>query len=130
MVDRAIKIAKRSSHKRFLTGAVIAYKNVVYSEGWSHTSNLRLTQLYSMHAEIHALGRGRHNNLGGATCYIATISGKSGNITTAKPCLTCAIALRAAGINKVIYTVPNGETATMDLDEDLSDLKVYTRRII
>ena len=93
--------------------------------GWSHVSSLRLNNLYSIHAEIHALARCRHLDLKNATAYISTVSRKSGNLTSAKPCLSCAIALYSAGIRTAIYTIDNANYGVLDLTKDLSDLKVY-----
>jgi deoxycytidylate deaminase len=51
---------------------------------------------------------------------------KSGNIVTGKPCISCAIALRSAGITEVFYSTPVG-FKLLDLDKDLSRLKVYRK---
>lgn len=125
VLDRAVSIAKRSPQKRFMTGAVIIKNGKEISTGWSHVSNLRLSNLYSIHSEIHALARGRHSNLKDAIAYVATISRKSGNLTLAKPCLSCAIALYSVGIRRAVYTIDNANYGVLDLTEDLRDLKVY-----
>jgi deoxycytidylate deaminase len=126
------KATLRSTHIKHMTGCVIVdKKGKIISNGCAHTSSFRINQLNSIHAEIHALGRGRYKNLDGAIVYVQTIARKSGNVTLAKPCLTCAIALRTAGIKEVIYTIgfrgPFVDTAILDLEEDLSHLKVYPR---
>lgn len=125
ILDRATVIAKRSPQKRFMTGSIIMKNGKEVGTGWSHVSSLRLNNLYSIHAEIHALGRSRHLDLKGATAYIANISRKSGNLTLAKPCLSCAIALYSAGIRTAIYTIDNANYGVLDLTKDLDDLKVY-----
>jgi len=38
------------------------------------------------------------------------------------------IALRSAGIKEAIYTIDNGIFASIDLEKDLSHLKVYSKR--
>lgn len=124
-LKRAVKIALRSPQKRFMTGSILLTKDGHEIAGWSHKSNVRLHNLESVHAEIHALGRGRHMNLEGATAYIATVARKSGNITNSRPCLTCAIALNSVGIKTAIYTIDNATYGVLDLTEDLSGLKVY-----
>lgn len=135
MVNKALRKATlRSTHKRHMTGCIILNKKgKVISDGCSHSSSLRLNELRSIHAEIHALGRGRHSDLNGAIAYVETIARKSGNVTMSKPCLTCAIALRTAGIKEVIYSLPQRgsfiETGLLNLEDNLSDLKVYPRRL-
>lgn len=122
------KATKRSTHKRHMTGCVIVKKNKIISNGCSHSSSFRLNELSSIHAEIHALGRGRHDDLTNAVAYVMTMARKSGNLTNSAPCQTCAIALRAAGIKKAIYTVDNVTYTEINLEEDLSHLKVYAKR--
>jgi len=124
-LDRAVKMAQRSPQKRFMTGAVIARGDREVSTGWSHMSSLRLSTVSSIHAEIHALGRGRHVDLYEAVAYIANISRKSGNVTLAKPCFSCAISLYAAGIRYAVYTIDKSNYGVLDLTKDLSGLKVY-----
>ncbi len=130
-----MKATKRSTHRRHQTGCVIVdKKGEILSTGCSHASSLRMNELHSIHAEIHALGRGRFENLNGATAYICTIARKSGNFTFSAPCLTCAIALKVAGISKVIFT--NGDNHPMKVhwnemsveEHALKNLKVYPRR--
>jgi len=125
-----MKAIERSTHKRHMTGCVIATKkNRIISNGCSHASSFRLHELHSIHAEIHALGRGRHQELNNAIAYIGTRARKSGNIVLSMPCLTCAIALRTAGIRNAFYTISENQYGYIDLEEDLSHLKVYPKRI-
>jgi deoxycytidylate deaminase len=113
-----------------MTGCVIVAKKKIISTGCSHSSSFRLSQLHSIHAELHALLRGRHSNLRNATAYIGTKARKSGNIVNSAPCLACAIALRAAGVMDVYYTVSKGNMEYMSLEDELifSGLKVYPKR--
>lgn len=124
---RSVELAERSRFKGFGTGAVIVRKNKIVSEGWSHMSSVRLKQLWSLHAEIHALGRCRHLDFipSSAVIYIATIRKTTHTITFGKPCLTCAIALRSAGIGIAYHSEPDGTFSMLDLESDLSALKVY-----
>lgn len=127
MLDETIKIAKRSTHKRYLTGAVIFNKQGdVVSKGWSHTG-MKMYNLLSVHAEMHSLWRAKHLDLNGHSIYIVTIAGKSGNITTGKPCANCAIALRSVGIDKIYYSMPGGEIfGPTDFEDELEKLKDYS----
>lgn len=127
--DALSRAMNRSTHKRHQTGCVIvSRKGTILSDGCAHASDLRLNSLKSIHAEIHALGRGRHIDFDGAVAYIGTKARKSQNITYSAPCLTCAIALRSAGIRDVVYTVDDSRYSYLNLDEDLSFLKVYPGR--
>ena len=132
MIERAIKLAGRSSHQRHRTGAVIAHKDKILAEGWSHVSSLRLKELYSIHAEIHCLAKARHLDLENATCYVATLT-RVDHLTMGKPCLTCAVALRAAGIKTVYFTAPYSQQGNtplvlnLDLAANLDDLKQYPK---
>lgn len=111
-----------------MVGCVIVSKGgEILSDGCAHVSNIRMTELASVHAEIHALGRGRHRKLEGATAYVMAQARKSGNTVVGKPCLVCAIAMRSAGIREVIYSISNNDFAKLDLESDLSKLKVYRR---
>jgi len=124
-----MKATKRSTHRRHQTGCVIVKNREIISSGCSHSSSFRLNELHSIHAEIHALGRGRFENLDGAEAYICTIARKSGNVTYSAPCLTCAIALRTAGIRDVWYTDGVSDLwSHMDTESNLQNLKVYPRR--
>lgn len=124
-IRRTISVARRSHFKRFMNGSLFVLDDEIISNGWSHFSHVRLNETSSIHAEIHALGRARHTNLEGATAYLAAISRKSGNVTNSRPCLACAIAMRAAGIEQVVYTTSPSKYAILDLEEDLSNLKIY-----
>lgn len=140
---RLLKATKRSTHKRYQTGCVITNKTGgILTTGCSHASSLRLNELHSIHAEIHALMTGRFyafersivSSMQLDTAYICTIARKSGNFVFSAPCITCAVAMRAAGIKRVVYH--NGENHPMThqwnelvLDEMIeSQLKVYPRR--
>lgn len=127
MIDEAIKIAKRSSCRRFLVGCVLVKDEEILSSGWAHMSQMKLKEVPSVHAELHALLRARHLDLTGCTAYIATIAGKSGNITCAKPCLTCYTALKNAGIETIVYTDKIGPTTILLADMIEKSLKIYSK---
>lgn len=125
-LDRAAHIAQRCNFKRFQVGAVLVDKNGhVLSQGWAHVPETRLTTALSMHAEIHALARAKHVDLRGTFCFVATISRKSGNRTNSRPCATCAVALRAAGVVAAVYTTGNETHETLDLEAPFYGLKLY-----
>jgi tRNA(Arg) A34 adenosine deaminase TadA len=110
-------------------GCVIVRNETVLTNGWSHVPQSTKWRHYSLHAEMHALARGRYMRLKGSIAYIAAVSRKSGRYTTAKPCLDCAIALKSAGVDAVFYTTPDtskfGFLRIEELESMLSELKVY-----
>lgn len=60
---------------------------------------------YSTHAEVAALRAApRGMNLKNATMYVARIY-RTGEPAMSAPCAQCRIALKAAGISKVVYTI-------------------------
>jgi tRNA(Arg) A34 adenosine deaminase TadA len=126
-IDEAKKIAGRSSIGKHMTGAVICAGSSVLTNGWSHVPHYKLRSKRSLHAEIHALARGRHTILDNCSISIATIARRSGNYVSAKPCLDCAIALHAVGVDQVYYTVNNDENGYLWLGDPavFEDLKVY-----
>lgn len=128
-IDEAKKIAGRSSIGKHMTGAVITLDGKIVSNGWSHVPHYKLTSKRSLHAEIHALGRARHITVSGGVISIATIARRSRNFVSAKPCLDCAIALYAAGIYDVYFTVNNDENDYLNLGHEstFADLKKYER---
>lgn len=98
-------MASRSTIKRHKTGAVIVDgKGALVSAGWSHMTLVHRAQYYSMHAELHAILRADPKRLRGSTIYVACVAGKSGNITSAKPCGACEAIIREVGITAVVFT--------------------------
>lgn len=122
------KVAFRSTHRRYKTGSIIvSKKGEILSKGCSHTG-VKLYDLLSIHSERHALTNARHIDLSGCVIYTVTFSGKSGNITTGKPCISCAGAVRSAGIERIYYSLPGGDwgwfnTDTLE-DELLKDYSI------
>jgi len=105
MIEEAIKIAKRSRCGKYAMGCVIRTRdNKTVSNGWAHVPEMKEWRLYSLHAEIHAIARARNTGLENTIAYIAAVSNKSGNVSLAKPCRDCAIALFSAGVKEVYYT--------------------------
>lgn len=108
-----IRVAQRSTHKRYMMGCVIVRNGEILGKGHQHTGTWRMRELYSMHAELHALFNLRHmrGELGGSIAYIVGISRKSGNYVSALPCVRCATALVHAGITTI--AVSNGRIAVL-----------------
>lgn len=128
ILDRVVKIAERSPFMKFGTGAMLLDKNdKIISEGWSHRGAIVMSELESVHAEIHALHRARFKKQP-HTVVIATLSKKSGNVTSARPCINCALALHAAGIENVLYSMGKGQWQKIALEDLLkTELKDYRK---
>lgn len=132
-MEEAIKVSERSTHKRYMMGCVVVQNNEIIAKGFQHSGTWRMRQLFSMHAELHALFNLRHRRgqLDGAIAYVAGIARKSGNFVPAMPCACCATALIHAGILNVRYTDPSGPVLnmyfenSMYLPEALDGLKTY-----
>jgi deoxycytidylate deaminase len=123
------KATSRSTHSRYQTGCVIINKKgKVISDGCAHASSFRISKLHSIHAEIHAVARGRHTNLKDSIAFVQTNARKSGNMVNSKPCLACAIALQSVGISTAIFSQNSGEFELLDLEQDISHLKIYPER--
>jgi len=124
-LNEAKKIAERSSIRKHRTGVVFVRKNKIISNGWSHVPHYKLYGKRSLHAEMHALARGRRKNLSGAECWIVTLT-RCGNSVNSLPCLDCAIALYTAGIYRVYWPSSNLAYNVFDINETtFADLKVY-----
>lgn len=123
------KIALRSEYMKFRNGTMITNPaGEVVSVGWSHNSQHVYQEVRGIHSELHALARARHRSLEGYEAWNMAISMKSGNVTMSRPCIVCAVALKAAGINTVHYTVRGGTFLTVDLEAELqqhANFKVY-----
>jgi deoxycytidylate deaminase len=124
LIEEAKKIALRSSQYRYQTGCVLVKNGELISNGWSHKAHYKPNGLLSLHAELHAIARGRHCDLNGSVAFVANISRKSGNIALARPCLRCAIALRGVGVRAVAYTTSDG-IKWINPEDELKDLKTY-----
>ena len=126
-IEEAVKVARRSSIRTHKTGAIIVLGSKIISNGWSHVPEKPPQGLRSLHAEMHALARGRYRILRGATMYVVTISGKSGNIVNGRPCLHCAIALHGASLlcyHSIQHGIPNYQR--FHYFDQLQHLKVYS----
>ena len=120
-------MAERSTLKRFQVGALI-HKDGEISTGWAHMSDLKLQKYISIHAEMHALWRANPKALDGADCYIVTLSAKSKNRTSGKPCETCMAHLYDAGIRKVYYSESNEEYGVIDFRNGFPEIKMIKTR--
>ena len=127
-IDRAIRIAGRSTLRKHQLGCVIALDGEIVATGWAHESQTNLCGLWSTHAEMHALMRARHLDLTGAVAYVACVSVKSGLPRLGKSCATCATEMLARGIEVVHFTVDDGVAGVMEIEDEIDTLKCYRGR--
>lgn len=121
----AVKIARRSTIKHHKTGALII-RDGEFIKGWSHVAQWN-NGLHSVHAEMAALAKANlRHAYNQPEVYVACLTAAK-KIGNGKPCLSCAIALRAAGVKKVTYTLPYNEFDVLLLTEELVGLKEYKR---
>jgi deoxycytidylate deaminase len=75
---------------------------------WNDWSG-RLAPVHALHSEMHALVRARRKGVGlsGAIIYIGRMD-RNGKLADCRPCIACHAALRAYGIQEMIYTTPEG----------------------
>jgi len=107
--DLARKLSKKSTHHQHQLACVIVHKNRVVSMGWNQkkTHSKSIHKFKMLHAEIHALLGCTYDELKGCVAYVYRET-KNGQPAMSKPCTTCEIALKLAGIEKVYYTSDEG----------------------
>lgn len=107
-LDRAKKIASTSTCA-CKHGAVVVHGGRVIGVGVnSYSNDIHMydhipQNAWSVHAEIAAL-RSIKKDLHGAVMYAARVNNQ-GEERMSKPCVMCQIALKEAGIKRVVYTV-------------------------
>ena len=114
-LNRAIKVASTGNLKH-RHGAVIYKSGRVLSVGINSQRNadtsasVMPSDAYTVHAEqaaINALTLGRNCRVDlteGATLYVVRIN-RAGDTMLSLPCSDCLIAITAAGIKRVVYSV-------------------------
>jgi len=101
----AVKAAQLSTC-RFAHGSALLYNSKVLSLACNIVKTHPVLQRYgkhtcSIHAEVRSLLLARVSVIG-ATCYSARINLR-GDYLISKPCLTCELYLREAGIATIVY---------------------------
>lgn len=102
------KLANMSDHTQHRMSCIIAKGNRPISFGHNKVkSSPRAKNRYNMlHAEVVALLSTPYEETKGCTAYIYRTT-KNGVLAMAKPCEGCELALKLAGIKKVIYSNEN-----------------------
>jgi deoxycytidylate deaminase len=114
----ALNVSKLSTYRRVKIGAVLVDGNYIVSRAanmdWPHPAQYKYNiksnrppSEHKIHAEIHALVRSKTHDLTGSTAYIARLD-RNGAMAMCRPCKACALALRDAGVQTIVYTTPKG----------------------
>lgn len=94
------------STMRKRVGAAVVKNGRVLSVGYNRTGYAsRTPKAWSRHAELSAIIQA--GDVRGATVYVYR-SYLNGSPGMAKPCETCSILLKEAGIKRVVYSTPTG----------------------
>lgn len=97
-------LASKSDHHQHKLGCIILNKNRIVAQGFNKVkTSPKSNNKYNMiHAELDALRKLR-NRAEGYTALVYR-STRGGALALSKPCVSCHLALKQAGIKKVIYT--------------------------
>lgn len=111
MLSYAMKVAETSDIASFKHGAVVVRGGAVLGFGVNKkraVNGIPVMFEYNpdvtVHAEIDALSR--ISDAAGSVIYIARVNA-AGEPKMSRPCERCEVALNAAGVKRVIYTVPS-----------------------
>ena len=104
--EKARQLSKRSNHRQHQLACVIVKGNRIVSYGWNQlkTTPVAKNKYNMLHAEIHAL---IGQSVKGCTAYVYR-EHRNETLAMSKPCPSCELALREAGIKKVYYTKEGG----------------------
>ena len=118
----AYTVAKQSP-SRYRLGAVVAKGNRVLGVGFNNQGKTHpIMRKYDpgefrpggIHAEVKACQGASYRELSNAEIYVARIL-RSGEPALAKPCEICQRFLRAMGVKKAYYSMPEGRMGKMEL---------------
>lgn len=108
-LNGAIRLAMES-RERTKHGCIIYQAGAVQGRGVNTKRNqpgiIQEIEALSIHAEINALRR--TSNLDGAVAYVSRVN-SFGEPRCSRPCPDCMMALRLAGIKRVVYTISGSE---------------------
>ncbi|WP_078937815.1 deaminase [Streptomyces virginiae] len=103
MIDLAVKQALRSKCRQRVGAVLTAGTRVIAASPNRRRNNPETTFLHAtFHAEEAALRRAARTAC--STIYVARVDAR-GVACMAKPCPRCQLALKAAGVGRVYYTV-------------------------
>jgi deoxycytidylate deaminase len=105
-MDAAIAVRLESDLKVKVGACLVRGKRIISVAANKSGGSKKHGYQWSRHAELRAVLRA--SAIRGADCYVARVSGETGNSGLAKPCRACESVLAEAGIAKVYYTTEEG----------------------
>lgn len=105
MTPALFKQAAKSTHSSYFHAAQVKRGGAVLSSG--HNNKI-------VHAEVHALKKLWPSERIGTTVISIRMT-RGGNLGLAKPCDSCELYMRRAGVKKVIYSTREGTLAVLKL---------------
>lgn len=112
--QKAMYIARKSTMRQ-QHGCVIVYNNKeIVAQGYNHTRNNTMENLFSIHAEMQAINQFRHilrkkekNYINRCKLYVVRIGSgiTDAHIKQSNPCPHCAKAISNIGIPRVCYSL-------------------------
>jgi deoxycytidylate deaminase len=115
MKSRFFELAKRAARKstsKFKLGCVIVRKNRVINFGFNDMTKTHPksnSSFNTLHAEVNTIIGLSYEETKGCDIYVFREL-KNGDLAMAKPCETCLLAIKKAGIANIYYTTENGFT--------------------
>lgn len=103
------KLKSFSTHPQHKVSAIVVRGNRIFSTGFNKIQSHPRSNSYDnmLHAEVSALIGLDYKTTKGATIYVFREK-KTGELGISKPCPNCEVAIRNAGIKKVIYSSEQG----------------------
>jgi deoxycytidylate deaminase len=111
---KAMYIARKSTMRQ-QHGCVIVYNNKeIVAEGYNHTRNNNMENIYSIHAEMEAIKKLRHvirkkekNYINKCKLYVVRIGSgiTDALLKQSSPCPHCAKAIDSIGIQRVCFSI-------------------------
>lgn len=106
-MQKAIDAACLSDYPTYHVGAALFERRKLVSIGWNTRKTHPACPTFSRHAEFSVLLGVPKSVVVGATVFVARVT-RRGLVRMAKPCETCQVWLRAAGVKKVYFSNHHG----------------------
>jgi deoxycytidylate deaminase len=109
-IRHAIKAASESTYEKYYHGCSIESGGRLISTG-CNDKKIKHPKLneFSTHAELAALKKAGKHAIGAKLYVVRLAAGDNAKLANSKPCARCQIAIMAAGIKKVFYSIAHNE---------------------
>lgn len=103
------KLRSFSNHPQHQVSSIIVRGNRIFSTGFNKVQTHTQSKSYDnmLHAEVSALIGLDYKTTRGATIYVFREK-KTGQLGNSRPCPACQMAIREAGIKRVVYSHEDG----------------------